>query len=65
MLRPAEKRALDLLADWPWLTREDLAGLLDVSLPRASQLTAALERSGAGNRLSTVTPAAWPSPIGG
>ena len=46
LLRPAEKRALDLLADWPWLTREDLAGLLDVSLPRASQLTAALERLG-------------------
>jgi len=44
LLRPAEKRALDLLADWPWLTREDLAGLLDVSLPRASQLTTALER---------------------
>ncbi len=46
LLRPAEKRALDLLADWPWLTREDLAGLLDVSKPRASQLTAALERLG-------------------
>jgi len=46
LLRPAEKRALDLLADWPWLAREDLAGLLDVSLPRASQLTAALERLG-------------------
>ncbi|MCY3692788.1 MAG: replication-relaxation family protein [Chloroflexi bacterium] len=46
LLRPAEKRALDLLADWPWLTREDLAGLLDASKPRASQLTAALERRG-------------------
>ena len=46
LLRPAEKRALDLLADWPWLTREDLAGLLDASTPRASQLTAALERRG-------------------
>ena len=46
LLRPTEKRALDLLADWPWLTREDLAGILDVSLPRASQLTAALERLG-------------------
>ena len=46
LLRPAEKRALDLLADWPWLVREDLAGLLDVSLPRASQLTAALKRLG-------------------
>ena len=46
LLRPAEKRALDLLADWPWLTRDDLAGLLDVTGPRASQLTAALERLG-------------------
>ena len=46
LLRPAEKRALDLLADWPWLARDDLAGLLDVSRPRASQLTAALERLG-------------------
>ena len=46
LLRPAEKRALDLLADWPWLTRKDLAGLLDASKPRASQLTAALERLG-------------------
>ena len=46
LLRPAEKRALDLLADWPWLARDDLAGLLDVSRPRSSQLTAALERLG-------------------
>jgi len=46
LLRPAEKRALDLLADWPWLTREDLAGLLDASKQRVSQLTAALERLG-------------------
>ena len=46
LLRPAEKRALDLLADWPWLAREDLAGLLDASRQRASQLTAALERLG-------------------
>ena len=46
LLRPAEKRALNLLADWPWLARDDLAGLLDVSRPRSSQLTAALERLG-------------------
>ncbi len=46
LLRPAEKRALDLLADWPWLTREDLAGLLDASKQRVSQLTAVLERRG-------------------
>ena len=46
LLRPAEKRALDLLADWPWLGLRDLAGLLGVSRPRASQLTAALEGFG-------------------
>ena len=27
-LRPAETRALDLLADWPWISRDDLRGLL-------------------------------------
>ena len=46
LLRPAEKRALDLLYDWPWLARTDLAGLLGVSRPRVSQLTAALEGFG-------------------
>ena len=46
LLRPAEKRALDLLYDWPWLARSDLAGLLGVSRPRVSQLTAALEGFG-------------------
>ena len=46
LLRPAEKRALDLLSDWPWLGLQDLAGLLGVSRPRASQLIAALEGFG-------------------
>ncbi len=46
VLRPAEKRALDLLADWPWLVRQDLAGLLGATVNRTSQLTAALERLG-------------------
>ena len=46
VLRPAEKRALDLLADWPWLAREDLAGLLGVSNSGASHLTGALARLG-------------------
>ena len=31
LVRPAEKRALDLLYDWPWLGLRDLAGLLGVS----------------------------------
>ncbi len=46
LLKPAEKRALDLLCDWPWLSLPDLAGLLGVSRPRASQITAALEGFG-------------------
>ena len=46
LLRPAEKRALDLLVDWPWLSLKDLAGLLGVSRPRVSQLVAALESFG-------------------
>ena len=37
-LKPAEKRALDLVSDWPWITLTDLAGLLGVSVPtRATQ----------------------------
>ena len=46
VLHSAEKRALDLLADWPWLARQDLAGLLDVSNSGASHLTGALARFG-------------------
>ena len=46
LLRPAEKRALDLLHDWPWLGLPDMAGLLGVSRPRASQVAAALESFG-------------------
>ena len=46
MLLPAEKRALDLLSDWPWLSRGELADLLDVSEPRVSQLIVSLERYG-------------------
>ena len=46
LLRPAEKRALDLLADWPWLRRADLAGILGVTGQRASQVMATLERLG-------------------
>ena len=42
-LKPAEKRALDLVSDWPWITLTYLAGLLGVSVPRASQLVNPLE----------------------
>ena len=59
LLKPAEKRALDLLSDWPWISRKELAGLLAVSEPRASQLITPLEGfglvarpQGAGGRLA-------------
>ena len=42
LLRPAEKRTLDLLSGWPWLNLNDLAGLMGVSRPRASQLVSSL-----------------------
>ena len=42
-LRPAEKRALDLVFDWPWITLTELAGLMSISPRRASQLINPLE----------------------
>ena len=50
LLKPAEKRALDLLSDWPWITRDDMAGLLGVTYQRASSLAAALVRYGLVSR---------------
>ena len=43
MLKPAEKRVLDLTFDWPWIALSELAGLMDVSPQRASQLVNPLE----------------------
>ena len=31
LLKPIEKRALDLISDWPWITLKELAGLMGVS----------------------------------
>ncbi len=42
VLKPAEKRTLDVLADWPWITFSNLVGLLGVSAARTSQLTTPL-----------------------
>ncbi len=63
LLKPAGKRALDLLYDWPWLRLKDLAGLLGVSRPRASQLVTTLEGFGlvvrvqaSGGRLALTDP---------
>ena len=46
LLKAAEKRALDLISDWPWVSMKELAGLLGVSQPRASQLVNPLEGFG-------------------
>ena len=46
LLRPAEKRAPDLIYDWPWMLRRELAGLLAVSNRRVSQLVNPLEGFG-------------------
>ncbi len=46
LLSPAEKRTLDLISDWPWIQRGELASLMAVSEPRASQLTSPLEGFG-------------------
>ena len=51
LLKPTEKRVLDLLSDWPWLALGDLAGLLGVTNQRASQLTTALEGFGLAARV--------------
>ena len=42
-LRTAEKRALDLIFDWPWIALTDLAGLMAASVPRVSQIVTPLE----------------------
>ena len=43
LLGPAQKRALGLIADWPWIAPAHLSGLLGVSDRRVSQLVHALE----------------------
>ena len=43
VLRPAEKRAIDLIGDWPWIAPKDLAGMMGVSPQRVSQVVAPLE----------------------
>ena len=50
-LKPAEKRALDLISDWPWISLKELAGLMGVSPQRASQLVNPLEGFGLAARL--------------
>ncbi len=46
LLKPAEKRMLDCLADWPFITVKDLCGVLDLSDSRVWRLAARLEGLG-------------------
>ena len=45
-LKPAEKRTLDLLWDWPWITPSHLCGLLGVEARRMSEVLVRLEKLG-------------------
>ena len=64
MLKATEKRALDLISDWPWIALGELAGLMGVSPrgpPRASSPSrASASRPGPGTRAN-----ASPPPTGG
>ena len=46
VLKPAEKRMLDCLADWPLLNAEDLGDILGLSPSGVSKLTSRLEKLG-------------------
>ncbi len=52
LLKLAEKRVMDILADWPWVTTNDLGGILGVSRMRVSQL---LDRLVEGKLVSRVS----------
>jgi len=52
LLRPAEKRVLGLIADWPWIAPAHLSGLLGVSARRVSQLLQPLEEAMLASRVS-------------
>ena len=53
ILKPAEKRTLDILADWPWITSVDLCRLMGFSAARLSQIVMPLVGAGLVSRIST------------
>ena len=61
LLKPAEKSALDLLSDWPWIALDDLAGLLGLVRHRTYEIAGSLQEFGlvtrvpAGGRRLTLT----------
>ena len=50
LLKPLEKRALDLISDWPWIALKELAGLMGVSTQRVSHGVIPLEGFGLAAR---------------
>ena len=52
LLRPAEKRVLGLIGDWPWIAPGHLGGLLGVSTRRVSQILQPLEEAALAHRVS-------------
>ena len=52
VLKPAEKGVLDCLADWPWITGEDLSDVTGLSQSRTSSLCLRLRRLGLVSRVS-------------
>ena len=50
-LKPADKRLLDRLSEWPWITADDLSGLLELSPSGVSKLTSRLGRLGLVSRV--------------
>ncbi len=52
LLKPAEKRVLDLLFDWPGVAPDDLRGLLGVSRGRFYDIVAPLAEAGLVNRVA-------------
>ena len=51
VLRPAVKRTMDILFDWPWITAQELGGLLGVSAQRTSQLIVPLVNADLARRV--------------
>ena len=46
MLKPVEKRALDLIADWPWFTHAHLGALMGLKRSRLSEIVGRLAAMG-------------------
>ena len=51
VLKPSDKRMLDCISEWPWITADDLGGLMGLSDSGVSRLTARLRRLGLVSRV--------------